>query len=137
MKPKCMRCGSCCRNYNCIVPKNEDSNLSDEFIEKLSIEKGHKAVFKYIEDNSIPQGEKCKWLNQNKSIAAGDEYNDVANCNAYDRRCNMCIDHMSDQWCATGLIIWRGHKLKGNEVPLEIMEIIEQNPRANIFFRKD
>lgn len=137
MEPKCMRCGSCCRNYFCIVPKNEDSNLSDEFIEKLSEEKGYETAFKYIEDNSIPQGEKCIWLNQNRSIMAGDKFNDVSSCNAYARRCNMCVNHLNDQWCVIGLSVWKQHKQLGNEVPKEIIAIIKQHPMSDVFFKED
>jgi Fe-S-cluster containining protein len=124
----CFQCGNCCRNYFCIVPKNEDSNLSDEFLQQYSDEHSYEATQEYINQNQQIQGEKCKWLHQNYSIKQGDNFNEVAYCTAYNRRSNMCSGHMEDQYCNTGLAAWRQHKNNGHEVPSIIMEKIKKHP---------
>ena len=35
IKPICMRCGYCCRGFFAVIPKNETSNLSEDYLDQL------------------------------------------------------------------------------------------------------
>ena len=79
---KCHRCGTCCKNFNAIVPKNESSDLSPGFLEKLEETHGYDYMMDYIDKNSVLYGERCEWL---KDGADG-----TTTCLAYERRSTDC-----------------------------------------------
>lgn len=120
MEPTCFRCGSCCKNYFCLVPKYKDSNLSEEFLSKYADEHGYEEMQKYIADNTIPQGEKCIWLTEDET--------GICTCTAYMRRAEMCVNHNHDNWCNIGLSTWHRRYKQGNKIPEEIMVLLKQHP---------
>ena len=79
---KCYRCGTCCKNFNAIVPKNKSSDLSPEFLANLEVKYGYKHMMEYIDNNSILYGERCKWLKDNSD--------GTTTCLAYERRSTDC-----------------------------------------------
>ena len=131
LKPTCMRCGYCCRGFFAAIPKNELSNLSDDYLNQLD----YSEQMEYIDINSELMGSKCKWLCQDNYIN-NDNKNDVAKCNAYARRSIHCRNYNYDKWCNMGLMTWKRHKdkNKGNKIPDEIMNIIKNHPRYEMIF---
>ena len=130
LKPECMRCGYCCRGFFAAIPKNETSNLSEDYLDQLD----YSEQMDYIDNNSELMGSKCKWLYQDNYIN-NDNKNDIAKCNAYERRSSHCRNYNFDKWCNMGLMTWKRHKDKGNEIPEEIMEIIKNHPRYKMIFK--
>ena len=121
----CYRCGRCCRNMFCLVPKHENSNLDPDFTDKLEEEKGFEYADKYISENIADQGEKCKWLKQDEFFQNGKI--EIATCLAYDRRSLMCRNY-GYPFCNEGYTTWMKHKKNGFEIPDEILEKLKTHP---------
>ena len=85
MDVKCFRCGTCCKGFIALVPKTLESNLSESFLEQYGEENGFDAMFEYVESNSEPQGDRCKWLEDNSD--------GTTTCTAYERRGSDCSNY--------------------------------------------
>lgn len=133
----CLRCGNCCRNYFCLVPKNIDSDLSDKFLDEYIQNHSFDEMQNYISENQEFQGEKCKWLKQDQSVKSGDSYNDIAYCTAYNHRSSMCSDYMKDQHCNIGLMMWKRHQTNGYDIPKEILNRLKQHKLYQWHFGRD
>lgn len=107
---KCLRCGYCCKNHFCIVPKYENSDLSPEFLEAVTAD--------YIDENTVEQGPICKWLTV-------DELG-LHTCSAYARRSSMCRDHNTEfKKCLMGHAYWKNK----TNIPEEIRLLIEEESK--------
>ena len=105
---QCLRCGYCCKNHFCFVPKYDTSNLSPEFLETASED--------YINENIEDQGPICKWLTVNDR--------GLHTCTAYERRSSMCIDHNTEfRKCLMGHNYWKNKE----NIPEEIKLILEED----------
>jgi len=106
---KCLRCGHCCKDYLCFVPKYETSNLSPEFLETIDEDR----LDDYINENIEEQGSACKWLTVDKL--------GLHSCLAYDRRSSMCRDHNSlIGKCLIGISYWKDKE----DIPEEIKSML-------------
>lgn len=129
---ECMRCGFCCHGFLAFVPKTEDVDLTDEYLNSLGLD-----VYDYIKQNTEVMGEKCKWLQQDNYIGNGSKKNDVAVCGVYDRRSNQCRNYCSNEWCNYGLMVWKKHMDNGNVIPNDIFEIIKKHPMYKYVFKNN
>lgn len=117
---KCMRCGSCCKQHFCIVPKYEHSDLSPDHIDSMEPED----AMAYIDEHSEPQGDVCKWLIFDKETM-------MHSCGARERRSSMCRDHRADEWCNIGFLYWEKLKAAGYSLPPEIQVLYDNHPMHN------
>ena len=90
-KSTCLRCGLCCKGQYCRVPRYEYSDLSPDNLDRILAAHGPAAVQDYIRDNSVRQGDRCKWLIDNADR--------TTTCMAYNRRSSTCRDFNSDGGC--------------------------------------
>jgi len=81
----CYRCGSCCHEMVAMVPKDESSNLSPDFLANLEKSHGFDYVDEYIDNNSVLQGMRCQWLR--------DEPDGTTTCLVYEKRSSDCRNY--------------------------------------------
>jgi len=87
----CMRCGLCCKGQYCQVPKFEYSDLSPGHLDHIYVAEGLEAVRAYMKENSMSQGERCYWLE--------DQADGSTSCRAYERRPGACRNYNPDGAC--------------------------------------
>ena len=93
----CYRCGTCCKGFNAIVPKEESSNLSPDYLNELERLHGNDYAMAYIRNNSVIQDKRCQWLHE--------EEDNTTTCLAYERRspdCRNYPDYTLQSFCPVG-----------------------------------
>ena len=115
----CYRCGKCCREFMATVPKHETSNLSEEFLDRMSFEEEQA----YLEANCEFQGEKCKWL---------DDSGIQCTCLAYDRRGSDCVRYCEHQECKVGLLHFVRKLKRGEDLPEKLVTELKRHKWFNV-----
>lgn len=87
----CRRCGLCCKGQFVRVPRYEHSDIGPEHLEQIRRSEGGDAAKAYFEENSMPQGARCVWLQDNADGST--------TCTAYTRRSATCRDFNNDGNC--------------------------------------
>jgi len=95
---KCYRCGYCCAG--CLVPKDEASDLSPDYLDSLKRIHGEDFAAGYAKENSISAGDRCRWLAINPDGR-------TTSCTAYARRSAVCRKHNADAECLIGFMVMR------------------------------
>ncbi|MCL1848226.1 MAG: YkgJ family cysteine cluster protein [Clostridiales bacterium] len=97
---KCYRCGYCCGG--CLVPKDDESDLSPYHLASLASEYGEAYARAYAREHSVPAGERCPWLMTNPDGV-------TTSCSVYDKRSAVCRMHNANADCTIGSIVMKAY----------------------------
>jgi len=125
----CHRCGFCCKNFNAAIPADIDSDLSPDYLNRLSISKGFEYMESYFKNHTLHQGERCKWLI--------DKADGTTACSVYGKRgieCRRYPYSTVENECETGRIwITKRHSKGPEDLHQEMLVSIFERMTDNIY----